>query len=108
MDAMTVTKKTMMMTMTMMMMHGGNDDDHEDNDDDDAWRPEKARGASGRVSAAATLRTPSYWRNTIVIIIIGDIIFIENFIIIIIDLVNAAIWRRNHINRDRLNSWMPC
>ena len=101
---------TIMMTMkTMMMMHGGNDDDHEDNDDDDdAWRPEKARGASGRVSAAATLRTPSYWRNTIVIIIIGDIIFIENFIIIIIDLVNAAIWKRNHINGDRLNSWMPC
>ena len=52
------------------------DDGDDDDDEDDARRPEKARGASGRVSAAATLRTPSYWRKAVVIIIV--IIIITN------------------------------
>ena len=67
---------------------------------------EKARGASGRVSAAGTLRTPSYWRNAILIIIIVDLIFVEKLIIIMINCVNAVtelFLRSAYITRDHLD-----
>ena len=55
--------------------HGDDDDDDgdgNDDDDDDEWRP---RDASGRVSAAGRLRSPSYWRSASIIIVIVKTIF---------------------------------